>query len=48
MVIGTFAYPHHWYIVRPMLYVGSAYFFLLAIVKGLRDRKYPPGIATEH
>jgi hypothetical protein len=48
MVLGTFLYPEHPYIVRPMLYLGSIYFVALAVVKGLRDRKYPPGIATEH
>lgn len=48
MVLGTFLYPGEPYIIRPMLYAGSAYFVLLAIVKGLRDRKHPPGIATEH
>jgi phosphatidylcholine synthase len=48
IVLGTFLYPGHPYIVRPMLYLGSLYFLVLAVVKGLRDRKYPPGIATEH
>lgn len=48
MVYGTLVYPDHPYVVRPLLYVGSAYFVLLALVKTLRDRKHPPGIATEH
>jgi phosphatidylcholine synthase len=48
MIFGTFVYPDHPYIVRPLLYVGSAYFLTLALAKALRDRKHPPGIATEH
>jgi len=48
IVYGTFAYPEHPYIVRPMLYAGSAYFLVLAIVKAIRNRSNPPGIATEH
>lgn len=48
MVLGTILYPDHPYIVRPFLYVGSAYFLVLAAAKALRDRKHPPGIATEH
>ncbi len=48
IVLGTFLYPKHPYMVRPLLYVGCAYFVVLAIVKMLRDRNDPPGIATEH
>ena len=48
MVVGTMLYPEHPYAVRPLLYAGCAYFLVLAIAKALRDRKDPPGIATEH
>jgi phosphatidylcholine synthase len=48
IVYGTIVYPDHPYVVRPLLYVGSAYFLVLAVVKWLRDRRHPPGIATEH
>ena len=39
VVIGTLTYPHHYYFVRIMLYVGSASFVALAIARWLRDRR---------
>ena len=43
MVLGTFLYPGHPYIVRPLLYAGSAYFLLLAVVKGAAQPQAPAG-----
>jgi phosphatidylcholine synthase len=39
IAIGAFAYPHHYYFVRWMLYVGSAYFVALAGIRTLHDRR---------
>jgi phosphatidylcholine synthase len=39
MVIGTLQYPHHPYLARPLLVIGSAYFVALAIVKMVKDSR---------
>jgi phosphatidylcholine synthase len=40
------AHPHHQHeFVRVMLYLGNAYFAVLALIKYLHDRKNPPAIA---
>jgi len=39
VAIGTVTWPHHYYFVRIMLDVGSAYFILLAILRVLHDRR---------
>ena len=39
VAIGTIAWPTHFYFVRIMLYVGSAYFVVLAGVRALHDRR---------
>jgi hypothetical protein len=39
MVIGTLQYPHHPYIARPLLIIGSAYFVALSIVKMAKDSR---------
>jgi phosphatidylcholine synthase len=39
MIFGTFTYPDHPYIVRPLLYAGSAYFVVLAILKMVKDSR---------
>ena len=39
VIIGTFAYPDHWYVVRVMVYVGSLYFVALGVVKLWHDRR---------
>lgn len=39
IVLGMFAYPHHWYAVRVMIYVGTAYFLFLSIAKMVHDRR---------
>ena len=48
MIYGTVAYPDRPYVVRPLLYAGCIYFVVLAVLKMIRDRGDPPGIATEH
>lgn len=48
IVWGTLAYPDEPYVVRPLIYIGSIYFFVLAAIKMLRDRGTTPGIAAEH
>jgi len=42
VAIGTVAYPTHYYFVRVMIYLGSAYFIALAAIKWWRDRRYGP------
>jgi phosphatidylcholine synthase len=37
--IGALTYPHHYYFVRVMLIVGSAYFVALAGIRALHDRR---------
>jgi hypothetical protein len=37
VVIGTLAYPHHYYFVRIMLYAGSVSFVALAVARTWRD-----------
>jgi phosphatidylcholine synthase len=37
MIIGTVTYPDHPHPVRPLLYAGSIYFFVLAFVKLAKD-----------
>jgi phosphatidylcholine synthase len=39
VAVGTLAYPTHYYFVRIMLYVGSAYFLALAALRWLHDRR---------
>jgi hypothetical protein len=39
VAVGTIAWPHHYYFVRVMLEVGSAYFVLLAILRTVHDRR---------
>jgi phosphatidylcholine synthase len=39
VAIGTFTLPHHYYFVRVMLYVGGAYFIVLAGIRSLHDRR---------
>ena len=39
VAIGTIVLPHHYYFVRWMLYVGSAYFIVLAALRWLHDRR---------
>jgi phosphatidylcholine synthase len=48
MVYGTFVWPHHPYVVRPLLYVGSIYFLLLAFVQMVRYMRNPPTISGHH
>ncbi|HEX3335257.1 MAG TPA: hypothetical protein VHS54_02280 [Jatrophihabitans sp.] len=36
---GALTYPHHYYFVRVMLVVGSAYFIALAGIRALHDRR---------
>ena len=37
--IGTIAYPHHYYFVRILLYVGSVYFLVLSVLKMVHDHR---------
>jgi phosphatidylcholine synthase len=37
LAIGTFQYPHHPHIVRILLYIGSIYFVVLAIIRSVHD-----------
>jgi phosphatidylcholine synthase len=37
--IGMFTLPHHYYFVRWMLYVGSGYFAVLAVIRTVHDRR---------
>ncbi len=39
VAVGTLTLPHHYYFVRWMLYVGSAYFVALAAIRWLHDRR---------
>ena len=39
LVAGTFAYPHHLYPVRVLLYIGSGYFLALSAIRALHDRR---------
>jgi phosphatidylcholine synthase len=39
VAVGTFTLPHHYYFVRWMLYVGSAYFIALAAIRWVHDRR---------
>jgi phosphatidylcholine synthase len=39
IVIGTISYPDHPYIARPLLYAGSAYFVVLAVLKMVKDAR---------
>jgi hypothetical protein len=39
IAVGTLTLPHHYYFVRWMLYVGSAYFVVLAGIRALHDRR---------
>jgi phosphatidylcholine synthase len=47
LVIGTFALPHHHYFVRVLLYVGSAYFLVLAGIRAWHDHRVKRAAATE-
>jgi phosphatidylcholine synthase len=47
IAIGTITYPHHYYFVRIMLYVGSAYFILLAAIRTWHDHKARQRAATD-
>jgi phosphatidylcholine synthase len=37
--IGLFVYPHHYYFVRVMIYIGSLYFVVLAGIRMVHDRR---------
>jgi phosphatidylcholine synthase len=39
VAIGALTYPHHYYFVRIMLIVGSAYFVALAAIRTWHDRR---------
>jgi phosphatidylcholine synthase len=39
MIIGTVTFPDHPYIARPLLYIGSAYFLVLAVLKMVKDSR---------
>jgi phosphatidylcholine synthase len=39
VAVGTITYPHHYYFVRVMLVVGSAYFIALAFIRAMHDRR---------
>jgi phosphatidylcholine synthase len=39
IAIGSFVYPHHYYFVRVLLYVGTAYFVVLSALRALHDRR---------
>lgn len=39
IIIGTFSYPGHPWIVRPLLIVGSAYFVALSITRWITDSR---------
>jgi phosphatidylcholine synthase len=46
VAIGMITWPHHYYFVRIMLDVGSAYFVLLAVLRVLHDRRVRRAAAT--
>jgi phosphatidylcholine synthase len=46
VAIGTITWPHHYYFVRIMLDVGSAYFILLAVLRVVHDRRVRRAAAT--
>jgi phosphatidylcholine synthase len=37
LVVGTFTLPHHYYFVRVLLYIGTAYFVVLAGIRTWHD-----------
>ncbi len=39
MIIGTLTFPDHPYIARPLLYIGSIYFLVLAVLKMVKDSR---------
>lgn len=39
IAIGTFAYPRHPEVVRPLLYIGSIYFVVLAVIRSVHDAR---------
>jgi phosphatidylcholine synthase len=39
IVIGTISFPGHPYVARPLLYLGSGYFVVLAIIKMVKDSR---------
>jgi phosphatidylcholine synthase len=39
VAVGTIAWPQHYYFVRVMLYVGSIYFVVLAVLRWRHDRR---------
>jgi phosphatidylcholine synthase len=43
IVLGMFAYPHHWYAVRLLIYIGTAYFLYLSIAKLVHDQRAKRG-----
>ncbi len=39
IAVGAFMYPEHPWILRPLLYVGSIYFVVLTVLRGVHDRR---------
>jgi hypothetical protein len=42
-----FVYPHHYYFVRVMINIGSAYFIVLACIRAAHDRRARRAAAAE-
>jgi phosphatidylcholine synthase len=39
VTVGMFTYDHHYYFVRVMIYIGSAYFVALSVIRTVHDRR---------
>lgn len=39
MLVGTVTYPDHPWVARPLLYAGSVYFLVLAVVRWIYERR---------
>jgi phosphatidylcholine synthase len=37
--VGMFVYPHRYYFVRVLIYIGCAYFLVLAAIRAVHDRR---------
>ncbi len=44
--VGMFVYPHHYYFVRVLIYIGSAYFLVLAGIRTVHDRRARAAMAA--
>jgi phosphatidylcholine synthase len=47
VAVGLFVYPHHYYFVRVMINIGSAYFIVLACIRAAHDRRARRAAAAE-